>query len=200
MSRRSGSVGGLGGRPPRSTRPAADRGGMELAHPAGEAPFVGIVRKAEGLTVQARIMVRGIPCLAYAVRERPRSNVDVVSLAALGLQLGRRIQELKDPKPGEDEDVVTGTRTHRLEELWRRLLVHAPGSCLAYLTDFGVDDRSGRELGGLKDWMVIVGEASYRDGEAELARRHRHFTGSEMSRLAAAVGARRLVLFHLSGR
>jgi ribonuclease BN (tRNA processing enzyme) len=46
----------------------------------------------------------------------------------------------------------------------------------------------------------IVGEASYRDADAELARRHRHFTGTEMGRLAAAIGARKLILFHLWGR
>ena len=52
----------------------------------------------------------------------------------------------------------------------------------------------------LEGCEVIVGEASYRDADAELARRHRHFTGSEMGRLAASVGARKLVLFHLSDR
>ena len=90
---------------------------------------------------------------------------------------------------------------HRLGELRRRLLVSTPGSCLAYLTDFGLEDRAGRELGVmLKGCEVIVGEASYRDADAELARRHRHFTGSEMGRLAVTVGARKLVLFHLSDR
>jgi ribonuclease Z len=52
----------------------------------------------------------------------------------------------------------------------------------------------------LRGCEVIVGESSYRDAGAELARRHRHFTGTEMGRLAATVGARRLVLFHLSDR
>jgi ribonuclease Z len=174
---------------------------FERAHPAGEAPFEGIVHQAEGLTVEARIMDHGIPGLAYAVRERPRANVDVAALAALGLRPGRWIQELKDARRGDDEEVVTDTGPHPLGDLRRRLLVHTPGSCLAYLTDFGLDDRAGRELGEmLKGCDVIVGEASYRDADAELARRHRHFTGSEMGRLAAAVGARELVLFHLSDR
>ena len=95
----------------------------------------------------------------------------------------------------------TDAGTHRLGELRRRLLVRTPGSCLAYLTDFGLDERAERELGAmLRGCDVIVGEASYRDADAELARRHRHFTGPEMGRLAAAVGARELVLFHLSDR
>jgi ribonuclease Z len=174
---------------------------FEQVHPAGEAPFEGIVYEAEGLTVEARIMDHGIPCLAYAVRERPRTNVDVAALAALGLKPGRWIQELKDPRRGDDEDVVIDSRTRRLGELRQRLLVRAPGSCLAYLTDFGIDDRGQRELEGmLEGCEVIVGEASYRDEDAELARRHRHFNGTEMGRLAAAVGARELVLFHLSDR
>jgi ribonuclease Z len=174
---------------------------FDRAHPAGEASFDGIVYQAEGLTVEARIMDHGIPCLAYAVRERPRTNVDVAALAALGLKPGRWIQELKDPRRGDDEDVATDTGTHRLGDLRRRLLVPTPGSCLAYLTDFGLDDRAGQELREmLKGCELIVGEASYRDTDAELARRYRHFTGPEMGWLAAAVGARKLVLFHLSDR
>jgi len=174
---------------------------FEQAHPAGETPFDGRVYEAEGLTVEARIMDHGIPCLAYAVRERPRTNVDVAALAELGLKPGRWIQELKDPKRGDDEEVVTDGGTHRLGELRGRLLVSTPGTGLAYLTDFGLDDRAERDLRGMPDGCeVIIGEASYRDADAELARRHRHFTGSEMGRLAASVGARKLILFHLSDR
>lgn len=174
---------------------------FEHAHPAGETPTEGLVYEAERLSVQARIMDHGIPCLAYAVRERPRSNVDVAALAAMGLKPGRWIQELKDPSRGDDEEVVTDVGVYRLGDLRDRLLVTTPGTGLAYLTDFGLDDRAERELRGmLKGYDVIVGEASYRDADAELARRHRHCTGSGMGRLAAAVGARKLVLFHLSDR
>src|SRR4051794_17036520 len=152
---------------------------FEQAHPAGETPFNGLVYEAEGLTAEARIMDHGIPCLAYALRERPRTNVDVTAMAALGLKPGRWIQELKDPRRGDEEDVVTDAGRLRLGEVRRRLLVHTPGSCLAYLTDFGLDDVAGQELTQwLRGCEVIVGEASYRDADAELARRHRHFTGS----------------------
>jgi ribonuclease Z len=146
-------------------------------------------------------MDHGIPCLAYAVRERPRFNVDVAALARMGLTPGRWIRELKDPQRGDDEEVTTDGATYRLGELRRRLLVSTPGSSLAYLTDFGLDDRAEPTLRAmLRGCEVIVGEASYRDADTELARRYRHFTGPEMGRLAASVGARKLVLFHLSDR
>jgi ribonuclease Z len=174
---------------------------FEQAHPAGEAPFQGLVYEAEGLTVEARIMDHGIPCLAYAVRERPRLNVDVATLAGMGLTPGRWIQWLKDPQRGHDEEITTDGGTYQLGELRRRLLLSTPGSSLAYLTDFGLDDRAEQELRAmLRGCAVIVGEASYRDADAELARRHRHFTGSEMGRLSASVGAGKLILFHLSDR
>ena len=183
------------GRVPRHRRPARPPGrdpapdgrGVRARPPGRRGTFEGVVHEAEGLTVEARIMDHGIPCLAYAVRERPRLNVDVAVLAAMGLRPGRWIQGLKDPRRGDDEVVATDGGAHRLGELRRRLLVSTPGSCLAYLTDFGLDDRAGRELGEmLRGCEVIVGEASYRDADAELARRHRHFTGSEMGRLAAS--------------
>ena len=161
-----------------------------------------MVYEAEGLTVEARIMDHGIPCLAYAVRERPRTNVDVAALARDGAQARPLDPGPEGPVAGAmTRSVVTDGATYRLGELRRRLLVSTPGSCLAYLTDFGLDDRAERELGEmLRGCEVIVGEASYRDADAELARRHRHFTGSEMGRLAARVAARKLVLFHLSDR
>jgi ribonuclease Z len=174
---------------------------FEHAHPAGETPSQGIVYEAEGLTVEARIMDHHIPCLAFVVRDRPRLNVDVGALATMGLTPGRWIQVLKDPQRGDEEEVATDGGTYRLGELRRRFLVSTPGSSLAYLTDFGLDDRAEQKLREmLRGCAVIVGEASYRDADAELARRHRHFTGAEMGRLAAAVGAGRLVLFHLSDR
>jgi hypothetical protein len=40
---------------------------FEHAHAAGEAPFEGLVYEAEGLTVEARIVDHGIPCLANTV-------------------------------------------------------------------------------------------------------------------------------------
>jgi ribonuclease Z len=76
---------------------------FEQAHPAGEATFEGVVYESDGLMVEARIMDHGIPCLAYAVRERLRTNVDVAALAELGLKPGRWIQELKDLTRGNDE-------------------------------------------------------------------------------------------------
>ena len=142
-----------------------------------------------------------IPCLAYVARERPRLNVDVGTLAGMGLTPGRWIQWLKDPQRGDDEEITADGGTYRLGELRRRLLVSTPGSSLAYLTDFGLDDPAEQKLKEmLQGCEVIVGEASYLDADAELARRHRHFTGAEMGRLAASVGARKLVLFHLSDR
>lgn len=171
---------------------------FEHAHPAGEAPFQGSVHEAGGIRVEARIMEHGIPCLAYLARETPRLNVDK---AALGLAPGRWIQHLKDPGRGDEERIEINGATHQLGELRRRLLASTPGASVAYLTDFSLDERSTVELEGMiRGCDLIVGEASYRDAEAGLARRHRHFTGSEMGRLAARAGARRLVLFHLSDR
>jgi ribonuclease Z len=174
---------------------------FESAHPAGEVPFAGVVHTAEGFRVHARIMDHGIPCLAYAVREDARQNIDLKAVAAMGLAPGRWMQPLKDPARSDDEVIAIQEMTHRLGDLRARLLVSTPGASIAYLTDFGLDETAASELETmLRDCDVIVGETNYRDGDVELARRNRHMTASEMGRLAARAGARELVLFHLSDR
>jgi ribonuclease Z len=173
---------------------------FEHAHPAGEAPFRGVVHETEGLNVQARIMDHGIPCLAYAVRERPRRDVDVTALARVGLEPGRWIEHLVNPSHGDDESVVIDGAMYRLGELRRQLLATTAGG-LGYLTDFVLDAPAERELEGLlRGCAVIVGAARYRDADVERARRNRHLTGSGLGRLAARAGARELVLCHLSRR
>jgi ribonuclease Z len=170
------------------------------AHPAGETPFRGDVYEAEGLNVQAGIMDHGIPCLAYAVRDRPRRDVDLTALARSGLDPGRWIEHLVNPTHGDDEPVAIDRATYRLGELRRRLLVTRADK-LAYLTDFVLDAQAERALEGLlRDCAVIVGAARYRDAAIERAHRNRHLTGSGLGRLTARAGARVLVLCHLSRR
>src|SRR5512135_574040 len=170
------------------------------AHPAGTEPFRDVVHEIQGLRVQARIMDHGIPCLAYAVRERPRFNLDGTALARTGLRPGPWIKSLMSPAHGDGESLVIDGTTYPLGELRRQLVATVPGG-LAYLTDFVLDGRAERELEGLlRGCEVIVGAARYRDADIERAHRYRHLTGSELGRLATGVGARRLVLLHLARR
>jgi ribonuclease Z len=174
---------------------------FESAHPAGEAPFGGVVHTAEVFRVDARIMDHGIPCLAYTVREEPRRNIDLKAVAAMGLAPGRWLQPLKDRARSDDESIEIQQVAYRLGDLRSRLLVSTPGASIAYLTDFRLDETTERELElMLQDCDLIVGETNYRDGDVELARRYHHMTASEMGRLAVRAGARKLVLFHLSDR
>jgi ribonuclease Z len=174
---------------------------FELAHPAGEVPFEGVVHTAEGFRVHARIMDHGIPCLAYAVWEDVRRNIDLKVVASLGLKPGRWMQALKDPARSDDEVIATDGATHRLGDLRGPLLVSTPGASISYLTDFALDERAEADLAAmLRDCDRIVGETNYRDGDVNLARRNRHMTASEMGRLAARAGVRELILFHLSDR
>jgi ribonuclease Z len=159
-----------------------------------------VVHESEGLTVQARIMDHGLPCLAYAVRERPRFHLDSVALARLGLRPGPWIKTLMSPAHGDDEWLVIDGTTYSLGRLRRQLVATVPGG-LAYLTDFVLDERAERELEGLLQGCdVIVGSPRYRAADSARARRNRHLTSSDLGRLAAGAGARKLVLFHLSSR
>jgi ribonuclease Z len=173
---------------------------FEHAHPAGEAPFRSVVHEDGGLTVQARIMDHGIPCLAYAVRPPPRFHLEGAALAQIGLRPGPWIKRLMSPAHGDDEPIVIDGAMHRLGPLRRRPVRDDPGG-LAYLTDFVLDDRAGRELEALlRGCAVIAVAARYRDADADQARRNRQLTSSELGRLASGAGASELVLLHLSRR
>ncbi|NHC24833.1 ribonuclease Z [Nocardioides sp. IC4_145] len=72
-----------------------------------------------------------------------------------------------------------------------------PGQSFAFVMDTRWCDGA---LDLAADVDLLVSEATYLDGEEELADRYAHLTAGQAGRLAAEAGARRLVLTHYSAR
>jgi ribonuclease Z len=171
-----------------------------VAHEDGERPYDGILVDAPAYTVAACTMDHSTPSLAYVVREKPRWNVDIGRLPALGLRPGPWLKELKDPAPGQTTLEIQGV-PHTLEALRRDLLVQTPGDSIAYLTDFLMDESAlARLVPALRGCKTVVCESQYRPGDAELAVRNYHMTCTQAAELAARAGVGELVLFHVSDR
>ncbi|MFT5129410.1 MAG: ribonuclease Z [Rhodothermales bacterium] len=138
-------------------------------------------------------------CIAYLVREKPRRNICGERLAELGLAPGPWMQQLK-AEAGPEAIEIAG-EAYNLAELRRELIMETPGSSIAYVTDFLLDDDAMSRLSvWLRDCDVLVCEAQYRHADLALALRNCHATATLVGQLAAAANVGQLVLFHLSPR
>jgi ribonuclease Z len=173
---------------------------FEVRHAEGERIRTQTLLEHPDFTLEALTMNHGTPSLAYVVRESPRRNVDLGQLASLGLKPGPWVKHLKDSNFQESKIEIDGVN-HDLNALRAALLVTTPGEAVAYLTDFLLDEQAIAALEpALHEVRTIVCESQYQQADLELANKNFHMTSTQAARLAARVGARELILFHLSDR
>jgi len=181
---------------------------FEGEEPAGDQDPSFRLRLGAGYELRAVLLDHHTPVLGYVLRELTRRNVDPQRLAALGLAPGPWLQRVKE-QPAEEpaapdargEEIRIGAAAYALAELRRLLLVEVPGSSIAYLTDFRLDDRARRLLpAALRGCRTLVCEAQYHPADRALAERHAHLTSVQAAELARSAAVEELVLMHLSDR
>lgn len=128
-----------------------------------------------------------VPCLGWRMREPDGWRFDVTALEAMGVPPAAR-GELAEA----GRVTVDGRRIEREQVASRR-----PGRVVAVVMDTRDGDGARTAAAGA-DLLVI--EATFRDDQRELAEEVGHLTASGAARLAWEVGARRVVLTHLSQR
>jgi ribonuclease Z len=177
--------------------------GFGTEHPLPASAATGdIVYRGDCFSVHAHRLDHGTPCLAYAVREDDRQNVEPRMLRTLGIPPGPWLKAVKDPEVAADSPVHVAGQDYPVGDLRRRLLTSSPGDSIAYVTDFFLateadEDRLVQFLSGCR---TLVCENNYRDADADLARKNYHMTATDVARLARRVGLDKLVLFHVSDR
>jgi ribonuclease Z len=173
-----------------------------LRHDAGTVSREGpLLFSAETFAVECLTMDHATPSLAYIVREKPKRNIDLAKLGALGLRPGPWLQEVKADAGAADRLVRVGDQEFKLGQLREALVVETPGDAIAYLTDFLLDEAATERLEpALRGVRVLVCEAQYRQADDDLAVRNRHMTTARTGELARRSGAQELILFHLSSR
>lgn len=176
------------------------REGFSTRHDESIEAYERVIFDGGTFVVEAMTMDHRTPSLAYVVREKPRKNVDISRLAALGLRPGPWLKQLKEAPNNRATVVVDGVQCS-LEELRSKLIVETPGDSIAYLTDFLLDEPAVNFLAdALRGCQTIVCEGQYRHSDVELARRNFHMTTTWSAELARRANAKELVLFHLSDR
>lgn len=157
-----------------------------------------------GVAVESVALEHRIPCRGWAVRAPDRLHVDVDALARAGLTAGPWLAELKQRSAAGDGSAAMrpGDGPERtVAELARELLVRQDGERVAYVTDTLFTDGVLERVCRLADGAALFAcEAPFLEEDGHRARQSRHLTAGQAGTLAAAAGARRLLLFHVSDR
>jgi ribonuclease Z len=173
-------------------------------------PFEGTILDEANLRVRAVPLDHRIPCLAFALEEPVRLNVDPDRLKGLGLPVGPWLMDVKRAiRRGEPDGFAIharwsngGQREERelpLGALRREVIRETPGQKLVYVTDCRSSHENERKVIALAQGAdQFYCEAGYPDRDAERAADRFHLTAGQAGRLAAAAGAKHLAVFHLS--
>ncbi len=161
-------------------------------HPVREAARTGAPLLEDGdLTVRAAPLTHRVPAYAYRVEQQPRpGRFDVERARAMGIPPGPVYAALKAGRSVtlEDGRVVEGSRLCGPPQ---------PGVSVVYCTDTTFSEEA---VGLARGADLLIHEATFAHGEAELAFQRQHSTSTMAAQAALAAGVRQLALTHLSPR
>jgi ribonuclease Z len=151
----------------------------------------GVIFDAPDFTVSAfPVQHRSPDCLGYLFEEKARRPFLPEAADALGIPIGPLRGKLVKGESITLPDGKVVTPEMVMGEV-------RPGTRLAALGDLGETESLTDLLNGV-DGLVI--ESTYLDEEAEMARDFAHLTAKEAAEFANRIGAKQLILTHLSRR
>ncbi|MFM7464753.1 MAG: ribonuclease Z [Cyanobium sp.] len=161
-------------------------------HPVREAARSGAPLLEDGdLRVRVAPLTHRVPAFAYRVEQKPRpGRFDVEGARALGIPPGPLYAALKAGQSItlEDGRVVSGAKLCGPPQ---------PGVSLVYCTDTLYCEEAVQLAQGAD---LLIHEATFAHGEAELAFQRQHSTSTMAAQAALAAGVKQLALTHLSPR
>jgi ribonuclease Z len=173
-------------------------------------PFSGCLLEEPGFSVNAALLDHGVPCLAFALKERFHINIIKNKLDTLGLTTGPWLNEFKqalysgvDKRSEFSVPAAAAGRASRfaIGKLADQIALLTPGQKIGYITD--VADTPANRSGILAlaaDCDRLFIEAAFLDSDLDLARLKHHLTARQAGELAALAGAKQFTVFHFSPR
>jgi len=143
------------------------------------------------LTVRTAPLTHRIPAYAYRVEQKPRpGRFDVEQARAMGIPPGPLYAALKAGRSItlEDGRVVAGVALCGPDR---------PGVSVVYCTDTVFSEEA---VGLATGADLLIHEATFAHGEADLAFQRQHSTSTMAAQTALAAGVAQLALTHLSPR
>lgn len=175
-------------------------------------PFTGVLVDEPLFRVEAVHLDHRIPCLAFALVEAQRINIDPERLRRLGLDTGPWLTEFKRlVRAGAQDDTrvlapvvgETGAafREWRLADLRDQIVTITNGQRLVYVTDTLYSDENRQKIVTLaRDADLLFCEAMYLEQDREYAIERHHLTARQAGSLARESRVKELAIFHFSQR
>ncbi len=175
-------------------------------------PFQGVLVDDPSFRVEAVHLDHKIPCLAFALAEAQRINIDPERLDGLGLSTGPWLTEFKRlVRAGAPAETVvratcsdtSGERVRELAlgDLKDAIATVARGQRLVYVTDALYSGENRTKIVTLaQDADILYCEAVYLERDRDLATERHHLTARQAGLIAREANVKELVLFHFSPR
>ena len=158
----------------------------------------------DDLAVEAVHVDHTVPCLAYALVEKPGYSLDTEKLRRGLLRPGGWIPEvlarLKAGEPSQGTLEIQGGQ-FRLGTLAQQYFSKRRGARVAYVTDTAWSDASRPGLLRIADRAErLYCDSFYAEAQAKQADKHRHMTATRAAQFAQQAGVAELVLIHFGKR
>ncbi len=191
----------------RTVRARADKGFAILDEEVAPRSGATIAESPQYSLDAALVDHRGIPCLAYVMKEPFHINIRKDRLKEMGFCPGEWISRLKESiHAGRlGEMIPVKTREGHAEipacRLEQDLVIATRGQTIAYVTDIACTSENLKSLEGLAaDVDILFIEAFYLDEMKALAGEKGHLTAGQAGMIAGRFGARRTIPMHISPR
>lgn len=175
-------------------------------------PFTGVLVDDPLFRIEAVHLDHKIPCLAFALVEAERINIDPERLKRLALDTGPWLTEFKRLiRSGAPNDIVvrapcrgeagTAFQEWRLGDLRDQIVTITKGQRLVYVTDTLYSDKNRQKIVALaQDADLLFCEAMYLEQDRDCATERHHLTARQAGLLAREANVKELVVFHFSPR
>jgi ribonuclease Z len=176
-------------------------------------PFVdGMIVDDPAFTLRTAILEHRVPCLGFALEEKPHVNIDKDKLELMKVEPGPWLNELKQSVLRDDSESTLievpfkesdGLRKENipLGQLKNELVEIFPGQKIGYVVDTVFNDRNRKKivkLVGSAD--VFFCESPFLADEEERGQARYHLTSRQAGILAREAGVKQLQVFHFSSR
>ncbi|PCJ62020.1 MAG: hypothetical protein COA79_04865 [Planctomycetota bacterium] len=148
--------------------------------------------------IEGAILDHKIDCMAYAITEKSKENINIEMIHELGLTAGPWCKELKNQLTGK---LIIDEKEYEISELRKKVLTSSISKTIGYITDVIYNDQMVKNLKPiLEEANEVIMECAYKDEEMNLANKHHHMTASQVSQFAKELNINQLTLFHISDR
>ena len=178
-----------------------------------EEPFVdGLIVDNPVFSVRAAILEHRVPCLGFALQEKPHININKNKLQSMKAEPGPWLNKLKQSvsRSQRDSSVITvpfgepgnfRTKDIPLDQLKNDLVEVFPGQKIGYVVDTVFNDRNRKKIVELvKSADVFFCESPFLADEEARGQERCHLTSRQAGILAREAGVKQLCVFHFSRR